>query len=897
MSTFRRRVIVYSAQDVFLFELAPKDLLKLNMVEEINAEHSLTIVTTRNLEKEQRILTQDETGKWYEFVVTGGVQSRGGNTSKRYQCVWSLQHDFKLFGVDEYYDAEDNITAGMALGGILANTSRWGVGTVTVTTVGGADMVQTDGWTALSRLVSSWGGEIDADISVDASGVTSRRVNLVTQLGESVARRRFDYSKDMTQIDRKVDEAPIACRVRPYGKSENTIDNIKVKLTIEEVNNGHDYIQNDDVAMHMRFPDGAGGYEYPTINIEDSSIDDDELLMEWAESVLLEYTTPTITYEANVMQYEEAGTSAMGLALGDAVQCVDTAFFDGQPLRLESRVRRLERDLLSPRLTVIKIGNPKESFTSAMNSAISRVNDAVNNAYITTSEFLNNLLSNLNDDINATGGFAYVTDGEGIVTYDIAVDDPLVGYNSSSQTWASRVVQIKGGSIRIADTKRSGFAGINDWDWKTVFVSGHVASELVTAANIVTGYIGNASGGNYWNLDTGELRMVAALAKVGNQTLAQYIGDNLGLTQADVFNLLTENGTLQGLYMSNNDLYINASYIQTGSMSANLITSGKIQSANGKVYFDLTNNRLVCDMMVSTENNNSVTTSIGTVSQNGFTYKGSLTYFSDYVTGGIAIRPASSYSEYPEISSRQGRLRVRAATQQGGGTRDWGQTGLSITSDGYMCIYGQNYSMTDQVASGNSTSYLGRIVCHPRYSGSGSTYSGDGDIDIYGALNATFGTAKFSAIQVSGTKSRVAKTKNYSDRLLYAYETPSPMFGDVGSATIGEDGICIVQIDDVFSETARTDMAYQVFLQECGRGEAYVIDKRPTYFVVEGTPNLPFDWQVMAHQVGFETTRLEDKSRSSEFEIMGNIDLWPETAYDEDIYGVISSIESLYEEA
>ena len=62
------------------------------------------------------------------------------------------------------------------------------------------------------------------------------------------------------------------------------------------------------------------------------------------------------------------------------------------------------------------------------------------------------------------------------------------------------------------------------------------------------------------------------------------------LTQTDVFNRLTNDGALQGLYMSGGNLYVNASYIQAGSLSAALITSGKLTSVNGQSYFDLDNN-------------------------------------------------------------------------------------------------------------------------------------------------------------------------------------------------------------------------------------------------------------------------------------------------------------------
>ena len=121
-------------------------------------------------------------------------------------------------------------------------------------------------------------------------------------------------------------------------------------------------------------------------------------------------------------------------------------------------------------------------------------------------------------------------------------------------------------------------------------------------------------------------------------------------------------------------------------------------------------------------------------------------------------------------------------------------------------------------------------------------------------------------ITASGTKSRLVDTDAYGDRLLYCDETPSPTFTDFGSGTIGDDGLCYVEIDAIFAETARTDMAYQVFLQKCGPGDLWVSEKLPGWFVVEGTPGLAFDWQLKAHQAGFEHERLEDHGIVSDLE-------------------------------
>lgn len=113
-------------------------------------------------------------------------------------------------------------------------------------------------------------------------------------------------------------------------------------------------------------------------------------------------------------------------------------------------------------------------------------------------------------------------------------------------------------------------------------------------------------------------------------------------------------------------------------------------------------------------------------------------------------------------------------------------------------------------------------------------------------------------LYVIGTKERIVKTDNYSDRGLYCYETPTPIFGDIGTGKTDENGVCYVEIDDIFCETVRTDMEYSVFLQKEGNGDIWVDSKESAYFVVRGTPNLSFSWEIKAIQKGFETLRLEE---------------------------------------
>lgn len=111
---------------------------------------------------------------------------------------------------------------------------------------------------------------------------------------------------------------------------------------------------------------------------------------------------------------------------------------------------------------------------------------------------------------------------------------------------------------------------------------------------------------------------------------------------------------------------------------------------------------------------------------------------------------------------------------------------------------------------------------------------------------------------VLGTKSRKAKTDNYNERLLYAYEMAEPIFGDIGEGVLDQDGLCYVDLDDIFRETIADNANYQVFLQKEGYGDCWVAEKTPCYFVVQGTPDLKISWEIKAKQKGYENTRLDE---------------------------------------
>lgn len=111
---------------------------------------------------------------------------------------------------------------------------------------------------------------------------------------------------------------------------------------------------------------------------------------------------------------------------------------------------------------------------------------------------------------------------------------------------------------------------------------------------------------------------------------------------------------------------------------------------------------------------------------------------------------------------------------------------------------------------------------------------------------------------VTGAKSRVESTEHYGDRLMYAYETPAPMYADFGRGTIAEDGICMIYLDPLFYECVDNVYEYFVFLQRESGGDMEITERTPDHFTVTGTPGATFAWMLTVPQKGFVMTRCEE---------------------------------------
>lgn len=179
-------------------------------------------------------------------------------------------------------------------------------------------------------------------------------------------------------------------------------------------------------------------------------------------------------------------------------------------------------------------------------------------------------------------------------------------------------------------------------------------------------------------------------------------------------------------------------------------------------------------------------------------------------------------------------------------------------------VYGFNDEGTNTITFTNNR--IGSIDLRGSSAGDGSECS------LYShmlSLNGAPGSGQYTnisatALYCTGSKHRVVRTQDYGERLLCCYETPSPMFGDVGSAQTDETGKCIIFIDEKFAQTIDTEYLYDIFLTKYGLGDCYVSERTPAYFTVEGTKNLKFAWEIKTIQRDYENLRLEEHTRDKD---------------------------------
>lgn len=116
----------------------------------------------------------------------------------------------------------------------------------------------------------------------------------------------------------------------------------------------------------------------------------------------------------------------------------------------------------------------------------------------------------------------------------------------------------------------------------------------------------------------------------------------------------------------------------------------------------------------------------------------------------------------------------------------------------------------------------------------------------------------------NGSKNAVHVTRN-GLRATPAYEMAESYLGDIGRNYTKENSEVWVKIDEIFSDTVNTDIAYEVFLQAYSDATFWVEDFKSDKFLVKSNkPFSRFAYEIKAKRRGYENERLVEQKKDNE---------------------------------
>lgn len=249
---------------------------------------------------------------------------------------------------------------------------------------------------------------------------------------------------------------------------------------------------------------------------------------------------------------------------------------------IKARVVKTVYNVLLERYDSLELGESTTDLTKAINETLIEQGDVVNKSFMQAA--IENATKLIRGGLGGHVVFNTNADGE---PQEILIMD------TDDISTAVSVIRMNKNGIGFST---NGYEGpfLTAWTIDGSFYADFITAGVLNANLIKAGIIKDVANLNYWNMQTGDFKLSSG-AKIGNSTIASAadVGtaidnyDTTYLNQTRVFNKLTNNGQIQGIYMQSGELYVNGSYIKTGVLDANLIKAGIIKDSANKNYWNM----------------------------------------------------------------------------------------------------------------------------------------------------------------------------------------------------------------------------------------------------------------------------------------------------------------------
>lgn len=376
------------------------------------------------------------------------------------------------------------------------------------------------------------------------------------------------YGKNMDGISFKTDMSEVVTRIVPVAFNGRTLssDYVDSPLISKYAKTYIREIVFEDIKFHEDVSDHEDTSNIIVCNSQEEL--DAALIQKCNEQFEAGIDLYKVTIDIDVISLENTEEykdfkDIVKIGLGDTVSCHNKRL----GISTKARAIKITWDCIEDCVKNVTIGDYEHNVFDDWNNSAEKIENIVNKDGSVIAEKVQGILNGMKTQLKIQSTAAQKQEARAILFEDLDTESPLYG----AMALGTQGLQIS--NKRTADGR--------DWEWSTAFTAKGGYADA-----IITGLLSDSVGRNYWNLDTGEFAMSAS-AKVGDSTVASqqnvadakdaaYLYTNEAVNELDnalamqeIFNRLTNNGQIQGLFMKDGQLYVNAAYILTGILTDN----------------------------------------------------------------------------------------------------------------------------------------------------------------------------------------------------------------------------------------------------------------------------------------------------------------------------------------
>ena len=446
----------------------------------VNADNTLELVldvshyAAQFLKKDNRIMYLDNIkNKWHEYVMSG-IEQQGYKITVNAE---SSLYDTLSNWID-FIDITGNtvVTGLQKIFNTCSPKSNWNAGTSDIT---GNYQMQRTRYT-LKEVIFAWVNKVSGELEeriVIYNNKPTRYVDIKQSIGSNKGKVLYD-DRDLTDINIEVPVDTIYTMAYGYGKSETVEGTEESKpITFKDIvwtvaggdpvdkPAGQEWVAlPDEYKQKYGYYDINGILQHRATGYEESGVELPSELLQRTYDFLLKNVQDQSIYKLTAADYRALNLNPIEISLGDIIGARIAKLGD---IYISSKVLRYKEDLKNPDNNDFELENNAKSISNDiinnerqitdLKDRIDRIGDIV---------FTQNILDKWNQEINAESGYLVVGSPQ----------DGLAVYNAPTIVASTKAVQLKGGSIRIANTKTSG-----QFDWSTVMTGdGIIADALYT---------------------------------------------------------------------------------------------------------------------------------------------------------------------------------------------------------------------------------------------------------------------------------------------------------------------------------------------------------------------------------------------------------------------------------